>query len=120
MTMIPKLSVQVYAENGVEQDTSDSINEPGASGNEEDYGNNQYNYAVFSGNLSVPLNLYCWKSFFVGDIYAGGGFNYGGSELYVEGKVDSPKAIKTDGWITEVSEKMSILMISPCRILVRK
>ena len=61
-------------------------------------------YAFFSGSTTQGLNLYGWKSSFSGDIYAGGGFNYGGSELYVNGKIDSASTIVTNGWMIEIDE----------------
>ncbi len=62
------------------------------------------NYAVFSGSTSQGLNLYGWKSYFTGNIYTGNIFNYGGSELYITGKVDAANAIVSNGWITEIAE----------------
>ena len=62
------------------------------------------NYAVFSGSTSQGLNLYGWKSYFTGNIYTGNIFNYGGSELYITGKVDAVSAIVSNGWITEIAE----------------
>ena len=65
----------------------------------------ELNYAVFSGSQTQGINLYGWKSRFDGNIYAGNGFNYGGSELYVTGRIDSAGAIITNGWITEIDER---------------
>lgn len=62
-------------------------------------------YAVFSGSQTQGINLYGWKSRFDGNIYSGNGFNYGGSELYVNGRIDSAGAITTNGWITEIDER---------------
>lgn len=67
--------------------------------------NSELDYAVFSGSQTQGINLYGWKSRFDGNIYSGGGFNYGGSELYVTGRIDSAGAIITNGWITEIDER---------------
>lgn len=67
--------------------------------------NSELDYAVFSGSQTQGINLYGWKSRFDGNIYSGNGFYYGGSELYVNGRIDSAGAITTNGWITEIDER---------------
>lgn len=77
------------------------------------------NYAIFSGSSSQGLNLYGWKSFFTGNIYTGNIFNYGGSELYITGKVDAVSAIVSNGWITEIAETKSMWRLFLCLIMTR-
>jgi hypothetical protein len=62
-------------------------------------------YAIYSGNAYQPLSLYGWKSNFVGDVYTGNTFNYGGSELYVDGSVNAVGQINAYGWKTEISKQ---------------
>ncbi len=62
-------------------------------------------YTVFSNSQIQGINLYGWKSSFTGDIYTGNSFNYGGSELYINGKVDAVGSIVTNGWKTEIDER---------------
>ena len=62
------------------------------------------NYAIFSGSNTTPLSLYGWKSNFTGNIYTGNSFNYGGSELYINGKVDAVGTVTANGWKTEITE----------------
>ena len=62
------------------------------------------NYAIFSGSNTNPLSLYGWKSNFTGNIYTGNSFNYGGSELYINGKVDAVGTVTANGWKTEITE----------------
>lgn len=62
-------------------------------------------YTIFSGSTSQGVSLYGWKSYFTGDIYTGNNFTYGGSELYVDGKIDAAGTITTNGWKTEITER---------------
>ncbi len=63
-----------------------------------------FGYTVFSGSTSSDLNLYGWKSNFTGNVYTGKNFNYGGSEFYVDGKIDAVGNVTTNGWKTEITE----------------
>ena len=63
------------------------------------------NYTIFSGSQTQGISLYGWKSNFNGNIYTGNNFIYGGSELYVSGRIDAAGTITTNGWITEITEK---------------
>jgi len=63
------------------------------------------NYTVFSGSTTQGINLYGWKSSISGNIYSGNSFNYGGSELYVDGEINTAGTITTNGWKTEVDER---------------
>lgn len=65
----------------------------------------EFEYTVFSGSNTKDLTLYGWKSNFNGNVYTGNNFKYGGSEFYVDGRIDAVGTITTDGWKTEVTEK---------------
>lgn len=62
-------------------------------------------YTIFSGSNTADLNLYGWKSSFNGNVYTGKNFNYGGSEFYVDGRIDAVGNIITNGWKTEITER---------------
>lgn len=62
-------------------------------------------YTIFSGSETADLNLYGWKSNFNGNVYTGKNFNYGGSEFYVDGRIDAVGNIITNGWKTEITER---------------
>lgn len=62
-------------------------------------------YTIFSGSNTADLNLYGWKSSFTGNVYTGRNFNYGGSEFYVDGRIDAVGTIITNGWKTEITER---------------
>lgn len=66
---------------------------------------NKLDYTIFSGSSTADLNLYGWKSNFTGDVYTGRNFNYGGSEFYVDGRIDAVGTITTNGWKTEITER---------------
>lgn len=72
-------------------------------------------YALFSASASQNLNFYGWKSNINGNIYSGASFNYGGSELYVTGKIDTVGTITANGWKTEIAERNE--NISPIDVL---
>lgn len=67
--------------------------------------NNMKNYALFSASTTENLSFYGWKSNISGNIYSGASFNYGGSELYVNGRIDAVGNINTSGWKIEIDEK---------------
>ncbi len=62
-------------------------------------------YALFSASQTENLSFYGWKSNISGNIYSGASFNYGGSELYVNGKIDTVGTITANGWKTEINER---------------
>ena len=88
--------VIVTAENGYEKIVEKTVYVPMISQNND--------YAIFSGSNTNPLSLYGWKSNFTGNIYTGNSFNYGGSELYINGKVDAVGTVTANGWKTEITE----------------
>ena len=88
--------VIVTAENGYEKIVEKTVYVPMISQNND--------YAIFSGSNTNPLSLYGWKSNFTGNIYTGNSFNYGGSELYINGKVDAVETVTVNGWKTEITE----------------
>ena len=63
-------------------------------------------YTIFSGSETADLNLYGWKSNINGNVYTGKNFNYGGSEFYVKGRIDAVGNIITNGWKTEITERI--------------
>lgn len=67
--------------------------------------NNMKNYALFSASTTENLSFYGWKSNISGNIYSGASFNYGGSELYVNGKIDTVGTITANGWKKEINER---------------
>ena len=67
--------------------------------------NNMKNYALFSASITENLSFYGWKSNISGNIYSGASFNYGGSELYVNGRIDAVGNINASGWKIEVNEQ---------------
>ncbi len=67
--------------------------------------NNMKNYALFSASTTENLSFYGWKSNISGNIYSGASFNYGGSELYVNGRIDAVGNINASGWKIEVNEQ---------------
>ena len=67
--------------------------------------NNMKNYALFSASTTENLSFYGWKSNISGNIYSGASFNYGGSELYVNGRIDAVGNISASGWKIEVNEQ---------------
>lgn len=62
-------------------------------------------YALFSASSSQNLCFYGWKSNIVGNIYTGASFIYGGSEFYVDGRLDAVGTASLNGWKMEVAEK---------------
>ncbi len=66
-------------------------------------------YTVFSGSAVNNLNLYGWKSNISGNIYTGSNFNFGGSEFYVDGRIDSVGSIITNGWKIEINERNELV-----------
>lgn len=66
-------------------------------------------YTIFSGSTVNNLNLYGWKSNISGDIYTGSNFNFGGSELYVDGRIDAAGSIITNGWKIEINERNELI-----------
>ena len=70
-------------------------------------------YTIFSGSTTSDLNLYGWKSNFIGNVYTGKNFNYGGSEFYVDGKIDAVGNITTNGWKTEITERNESISVVP-------
>ncbi len=72
-----------------------------------------FEYTVFSGRTSSDLNLYGWKSNFKGNVYSGKNFNYGGSEFYVDGRIDAAGSVTTNGWKTEITECNESVAIVP-------
>ncbi len=67
--------------------------------------NNMKNYALFSASTTENLSFYGWKSNISGNIYSGASFNYGGSELYVNGRIYAVGNINASGWKIEVNEQ---------------
>ncbi len=67
--------------------------------------NNMKNYALFSASTTENLSFYGWKSNISGNIYSGASFNYGGSELYVNGRIDAVGNINASGWKIEINEE---------------
>ena len=65
----------------------------------------EFEYTLFSGSNTKDLSFYGWKSNIDGNIYTGSNFKYGGSEFYVDGRIDAVGSITTDGWKTEVTER---------------
>ncbi len=63
-------------------------------------------YTIFSVSETADLNLYGWKSNINGNVYTGKNFNYGGSEFYVKGRIDAVGNIITNGWKTEITERI--------------
>ena len=62
------------------------------------------NYALFSASQTTNLSFYGWKSNISGNVYSGASFVYGGSELYIDGRVDTVGSLTANGWKTEISE----------------
>jgi hypothetical protein len=69
----------------------------------------EFNYALYSGSKTQLLNPYGWKSSFKGDVYTGNKFNYGGSELYIDGSLNAVQSIVINGWKQRFRHKIHLL-----------
>ena len=95
--------------NYVEEDSNYSTNNTGfiCEWENEDtikVNHNIKNYTLFSATQANDLNFYGWKSDISGNVYSGASFIYGGSELYIDGRVDTVGTVTANGWKTEISE----------------
>lgn len=65
------------------------------------YFDNEYTLVA----LQDGITLNCYKTFVDGNIYSGNNFDFGGSILNVQGRVDAVGSINAYGWIIDIMER---------------
>lgn len=78
-----------------------------AADRKDDNEKNALDYVVFSGSESTDFNLHLSSSNIEGDVYTGKSFNFGGSQLFLEGDIDAKESININAAVAEVNQRNS-------------